>query len=74
VVSTTSGCAGLGLVHDYSVWIADTSQAFAAGVVTLIGDDERRQAIAEAAHAHAVRHFDWRALGEKQRELLRSIL
>ena len=43
-------------------------------MVALIADDERRQAIAEAAHAHAVRHFDWRALGAKQRELLRSIL
>ena len=74
VVSTTSGCAGLGLLHDYSVWIADTAQAFAAGVATLIGDDDRRRAIAEAAHAHAVRHFDWSALGAKQRELLRSIL
>ena len=74
VVSTTSGCAGLGLLHDYSVWIADTAQAFAAGVATLIGDDERRRAIAEAAYAHAVRHFDWSALGAKQRELLRSIL
>ncbi|HLK46832.1 MAG TPA: glycosyltransferase [Bryobacteraceae bacterium] len=74
VVSTSSGCAGLGLLHDYSVWIADTAQAFAAGVATLISDDERRAAIAEAAHAHAVRHFDWAALGEKQRQLLRSIL
>jgi glycosyltransferase involved in cell wall biosynthesis len=74
VVSTTSGCAGLGLLHDHSVWIADTPQAFAAGVATLMGDRERREAIAEAAHAHAVRHYDWRALGEKQRNLLRSIL
>ena len=74
VVSTTSGCAGLGLLHDHSVWIADTAQAFAAGVATLIGDERRRDALAEAAHAHAVRHFDWRALGEKQRDLLRSML
>ncbi len=74
VVSTTSGCAGLGLLHDYSVWIADTAQAFAAGIATLIGDDERRHAIAEAAYAHALRHFDWSALGAKQRDLLRSIL
>jgi glycosyltransferase involved in cell wall biosynthesis len=74
VISTTSGCAGLGLLHDHSVWIADTAQAFAAGVATLITDEERRTALAEAAYTHAVRHFDWRALGEKQRELLRSIL
>jgi glycosyltransferase involved in cell wall biosynthesis len=74
VISTPSGCAGLGLLHDFSVWIADTAQAFAAGVATLLGDPQRRQSIADAAHAHVVRHFDWRVLGEKQRALLRSIL
>jgi len=74
VVSTSSGCAGLGLVHDHSVWIADGAQAFAAGVATLITDHARRDAIAQAAYTHALRHYDWRALGEKQRELLRSIL
>ncbi|HEY1240634.1 MAG TPA: glycosyltransferase family 4 protein [Bryobacteraceae bacterium] len=74
VVSTSSGCAGLGLVHAHSVWIADTAEGFAAGVATLITDPERRAAIADAAHEHAIRHFDWRALGEKQRDLLRSIL
>lgn len=74
VVSTSSGCAGLGLVHDHSVWIADGAQAFAAGVATIISDHTRRDAIAQAAYTHAVRHYDWRVLGEKQRELLRSIL
>ncbi len=72
IVSTSSGCAGLGLLHAYSAWIADKPEAFAAGIATLIADPERRGQIAEAAHAHVVRHFDWRAIGEKQRALLRS--
>ena len=42
VVSTTSGCAGLGLLHGHSVWVADTPEAFAAGIATLIADPERR--------------------------------
>jgi glycosyltransferase involved in cell wall biosynthesis len=71
VVSTTSGCAGLGLLHGHSVWIGDTSEAFAAGIATLIADSERRSQIAEAAYQHAVRHFDWTAIGEKQRALFR---
>jgi len=74
VVSTTSGCAGLGLLDGYSVWIADTPEAFAAGIASLVTDAGLRAGLADAAHAHAVRHFDWRALGEKQRELLRSML
>jgi glycosyltransferase involved in cell wall biosynthesis len=73
VVSTTSGCAGLGLLHGHSVWVADTPEAFAAGVATLIADPERREQLARAARDHAVRNFDWAAIGEKQRELLRGM-
>ncbi len=74
VVSTTSGCAGVGLLHGHSVWIGDGPEAFAAGVATLIEDPERRGQIARAAYDHAVRNFDWEAIGEKQRELFRSLL
>jgi glycosyltransferase involved in cell wall biosynthesis len=70
VVATTSGCAGLGMLHGHSVWVGDTPAAFAAGVATLAADPERRQQIAEAAYWHAVRNFDWRAIGEKQRAAL----
>jgi glycosyltransferase involved in cell wall biosynthesis len=72
VVSTTSGCAGLGLLHGHSVWAADGASAFAAGIATLINDAERRRQIADAALGHARRNFDWHAIGEKQRELLRN--
>src|SRR5437016_6418059 len=58
VVSTTSGCAGLGLLHGHSVWIADTPEAFAAGIATLMADPERREQIAQAAYGHAMRNFD----------------
>lgn len=74
VVSTTSGCAGLGLLHGHSVWVADGGAAFAAGIATLIGDPERRRQIADAALGHARRNFDWRAIGERQRDLLRACL
>ena len=74
VVSASSGCAGLGLTHGHNVWIAGTPEAFASSVAALITDAPRRQALAEAACEHAVRHFDWRTLGEKQRQLLRSML
>jgi glycosyltransferase involved in cell wall biosynthesis len=71
VVSTTSGCAGLGLLHGHSVWVADAAEAFAAGIATLIADPERREQMAHAAYGHAQRNFDWSALGEKQRDAMR---
>ena len=72
VVSTSAGCAGLGLLDGYSVWVGDTAEAFASGIATLIADPERRAAMAQSAYAHAVRNFDWRTIGEKQRALLRG--
>jgi glycosyltransferase involved in cell wall biosynthesis len=74
VVSTESGCAGLGLTHGHTVWVADTPEAFAAAVATLLADSERRAQMARAAYDHAVRNFDWLAIGEKQRSLLRELL
>jgi len=73
VISTSSGCAGLGLLHGHSVWVADTAESFAAGVATLLRDDERRQQMARAAYGVALRNFDWAAIGERQRSLLADL-
>jgi glycosyltransferase involved in cell wall biosynthesis len=74
VVSTAAGCAGLGLVHDESVWIADSPKEFAQGIATLLADPARRWTLARAAHQHALAHFDWQAIGAKCRALLRELL
>jgi len=74
VVSTTSGCAGLGLTHGVDIWIADTPADFARGINRLLDDDALRSAIARAGRAHAEKHFDWRAIGRRQRQLLRDLL
>ena len=44
-----------------------------AAVATLIADPDRRAQIADAAFWHAKRNFDWQAIGEKQRALLRDL-
>jgi glycosyltransferase involved in cell wall biosynthesis len=71
VVATPSGCAGLGLRHGDSVWIAESAEAFAAGIGALLADPGRRRQMAQAARRHAHR-FDWAAVGEKQRQLIRE--
>jgi polysaccharide biosynthesis protein PslH len=65
MISTPSGCAGLGLLHGHSVWEAEEPTAFAAGIATLIADAERRRQIAHAAYDHARRNFDWYAIGNR---------
>jgi ribosomal protein S18 acetylase RimI-like enzyme len=74
VVSTTSGCAGLGLVHGESVWIADTAEEFAAGIETLLTDYTLRRRIAAAARRHALQYFDWKQIGLVQRQLWKELL
>jgi ribosomal-protein-alanine acetyltransferase len=74
VVSTSCGCAGLGLEHGTSVWIADDAAAFAAGVRRLLSDEPLRRGIAQAARLHAQRHFSWKCLGAGQRALWAELL
>jgi glycosyltransferase involved in cell wall biosynthesis len=74
VVSTSSGCAGLGLTHGASVWVADDGPSFVAAIVQLIAYPEMRARIAASARDLAVRNFDWKALGEKQRLLYKELL
>lgn len=74
VVSTSCGCAGLGLAHEETVWVGDTAQTFADGVAELLAAPQRRAAMALQAYRHVERCFDWRAIGLKQRDLLRNLL
>jgi ribosomal protein S18 acetylase RimI-like enzyme len=74
VVSTPSGCAGLGLEHGRTVWIGNTAEEFASGVSTLLSDSNLRAKIAAAACAHAQRSYGWNRLGSLQIELWRELL
>jgi ribosomal protein S18 acetylase RimI-like enzyme len=74
VVSTASGCAGLGLEHGVNVWIADQPEDFAAAIITLLQDHDLRRRIAEGGRVHAERNFGWRQIGARQRALLRELM
>lgn len=73
VVSTSSGCAGLGLVHGVSVWVADGDALFADGIARLLTDEPLRASIAQSARRHAERQFSWQRLGGLQRSLWREV-
>jgi polysaccharide biosynthesis protein PslH len=74
IVSTSSGCAGLGLVHSESVWIADTAADFAAGVHRLLADNELRERLARNARAHAETEYGWNRIADSQRALWNELL
>jgi ribosomal protein S18 acetylase RimI-like enzyme len=74
VVSTPSGCAGLGLVHGESVWIASGELDFAAGVAALASDPSLRARLAAKARRIAEENYSWSSLGAGQRALWRDLL
>ena len=74
VVSTSSGCAGLGLEHSLNVWIADQPEDFARAIQTLLEDDTRRRQIASAGRVHVERNYGWPQIGARQRALLRNLM
>lgn len=73
VISTSSGCAGLGAEHGVNIWIADTPEEFAAGIEKLLDDSTLRAKIAAAGREFVEKRFDWRPIGLRQRALLRKL-
>ena len=73
VISTTTGCQGLGLAHGENVWIADTPADFVSGVTKLLEDRSLRLRIAAAGRQHA-QSFGWKEIGATQNKLLRGLL
>jgi ribosomal protein S18 acetylase RimI-like enzyme len=72
LVSTSSGCAGLGLEHGVTAWISDSAEGLAEGIQKLLDDSDLRVRIARAGRERARKHFGWRAIGRRQRALLRE--
>ena len=72
VISTSSGCAGLGAGHGVEIWIADTAEEFAIGIEKLLKDAPLRARIAAAGRALVEKRFDWRSIGLRQRALYRE--
>jgi glycosyltransferase involved in cell wall biosynthesis len=59
IVSTALGCEGFGLLSDQELVIADTPPEFAAAVLALLRDPERRGRLGRAAQRFAAASYDW---------------
>jgi glycosyltransferase involved in cell wall biosynthesis len=74
IVSTTAGCAGLGLADSGELLIRDSSTAFADGLGDLLGDAELRRRIALRARQTAEARFSWPAIAEDALRSYQSLL
>ncbi|MBK9169503.1 MAG: glycosyltransferase [Bryobacterales bacterium] len=73
IVSTPSGCAGIGLEDGRSGVIADSGPRFAQAIEALLAEPERRSAIAREARRLAEERYGWEALGAEQVRLWREL-
>jgi glycosyltransferase involved in cell wall biosynthesis len=59
VVATPPANSGVGAPAD-AIWVAETAEAFAAAMISLLEDDGAWKVQAEAARAFAAATFDWK--------------
>jgi glycosyltransferase involved in cell wall biosynthesis len=64
IVSTSLGCAGLGLRDEVEVTIADDAASFAAACLRLLADRDLRVARTTAAGATHAARFEWAVIAE----------
>lgn len=58
-VSTTFAAEGIPVQHGVHLLLADSAEAFAEAVVTLLQNPELRTQLGKAAHALVRQHYDW---------------
>jgi len=69
IVSTTIGAEGLGARHGETMLLADTADAFADAIASVLRDEVLRRRIGAAARREAEERFSWDVIGETVRRL-----
>jgi len=64
IVGTLSGCRGLDLTSGVELIVAELDASFAAGIITLLRDENLRTHMAAEARRTAERRFGWHAIAE----------
>jgi len=65
IVTTPMGIRGFPLLDGESVVVARSNEEFAAKVIGLIKDPDRRRRLGDEARKVALEHIDWKVLGKR---------
>lgn len=74
VVSTASGCAGIGVTPGENVLVADSPEDSSAAILQLLHDYALRAAIARAGRELVQARYGWDGIGSLQRRLWSELL
>ncbi|GLI39228.1 glycosyltransferase [Geobacter hydrogenophilus] len=73
IVSTSVGCEGLAVEHGRNILVADTPESFAEGVMSVLADNNLREALELNARDCAFT-YDWSKLCEEQERTYQAAL
>jgi sugar transferase (PEP-CTERM/EpsH1 system associated) len=73
VVSTAAGCEGLEVQDGTHLLVADEPAAFAAAVLELLRDPNRRAAMGREGRRLVEERYDWYALGRRTEQALQDL-
>jgi len=73
VISTSIGCAGLGLTHGQDVIVADDPTDFARWIDRLLEDDELCLSLGRAGRRKVEREYDWTRIGSNLHGILSAL-
>ncbi|MFQ6674475.1 MAG: glycosyltransferase family 4 protein, partial [Fidelibacterota bacterium] len=74
VVATSESCAGLDVTPGEHLLVADNPDDFAAHVVELLGNADRRRHLGIAGRNLVVQQYGWDAMGQQLEALLESLV
>jgi glycosyltransferase involved in cell wall biosynthesis len=73
-ITTRQALAALNALEGRQILVADDAPAFAAAIVSLLGDVERRQAVAAAGLDYVQQHHNWSHIVKKLEGVYRSAI
>ena len=63
IVTTTIGCEGIKLVHEYSALFADSPEDFASAILRLQKETQLRNTLSDAAYRTVTEEYNWNNKG-----------
>jgi glycosyltransferase involved in cell wall biosynthesis len=73
-VATTIACQALTVESGHDVLIADSAEAFAAGVLELLDDEGLRRQLTSNARRYVEQHHTWEIVGRQLEEIYNDLL
>ncbi len=74
VISTNKGAEGLDFTHEENIWIADSSELFAKGIIKLLNEPKILDSLVAQANNVIQKKYDWKIIEKNFATAIKSIV